>query len=44
MKNQYKVSDMQNLKRNIHCQVFRNNLQAQYCVSFELDITNFLKK
>jgi chloramphenicol O-acetyltransferase len=38
----YKEVDIQNWKRAVHCQVFRNSVQPHYCVSFELDITNFL--
>jgi chloramphenicol O-acetyltransferase type A len=41
---QYKEIDLQHWKRAIHCQVFRNSVQPQYCVSFELDITHFLPK
>jgi chloramphenicol O-acetyltransferase type B len=36
--------DVKNWKRATHCQVFRNSVQPQYGVSFELDITNFLPK
>ena len=39
----YKVIDLKNWKRAIHCEVFRKSMQPQYGVSFELDITNFLK-
>lgn len=28
----------------MHCQVFRNSVQPHYCVSCELDITNFLPR
>lgn len=41
---QYKVIDMSNWKRALHCQVFRNSIEPSYCVTFELDITNFLTK
>jgi chloramphenicol O-acetyltransferase type B len=44
MPTQYKEIDIQNWKRAVHCQVFRNSVQPQYCVSFELDITNFLPR
>lgn len=27
----------------MHCQIFQNSLEPQYCISLELDITNFLK-
>lgn len=36
--------NMKTWKRAMHCQIFRNSVQPQYCVTFELDITNFLKK
>ncbi len=39
----YKVIDVKNWKRAIHCEVFRNSMQPQYGVSLELDITNFLR-
>lgn len=40
----YQVIDEQNWKRAIHCAVFRNSVEPSFCVSFELDITNFLQK
>jgi len=40
----YKIIDETNWKRAFHCQVFRNSIEPSYCVTFELDITNFLKK
>lgn len=40
----YKVIDETNWKRALHCQIFRNSIEPSYCVTFELDITNFLKK
>lgn len=39
-----KKIDLSTWERNLHYQVFRNSVQPQYCVSFELDITNFLSK
>lgn len=36
--------DLTTWKRTMHYQIFRNSVQPQYCVSYELDITNFLKK
>lgn len=36
--------DVTTWDRAMHCQIFRNSVQPQYCVTFELDITNFLKK
>lgn len=42
MPNQYQVIDEQNWKRAMHCQVFRNSVEPAFCITFELDITNFL--
>ena len=44
MKNKFEVIDETKWKRNLHCQVFRNCIEPCYCVTFELDITNFLNK
>jgi len=44
MSNPYKIIDETNWKRALHCQVFRNSIEPSYCVTLELDITNFLKK
>jgi len=44
MSNPYKIIDETNWKRAFHCQVFRNSIEPSYCVTCELDITNFLKK
>lgn len=44
MTSAYKEIDEKTWKRTTHCQIFRNSIEPQYCVSFELDITNFLKK
>lgn len=44
MSNVYKVIDEKNWKRAMHCMIFRNSIEPAFCVTFELDITNFLKK
>ena len=44
MLNIYKTIDETTWKRALHCKVFRNNIEPSYCVTFELDITSFLKK
>lgn len=44
MANSYQVIDEKTWKRAMHCMVFRNSLEPSYCVTFELDITNFLTK
>ena len=43
MATKFKIIDESNWKRSMHCQVFRNSIEPQYCVTFELNITNFLK-
>ncbi len=44
MSGNYKEIDEKNWKRALHCKIFRNSIEPSYCVTFELDITNFLKK
>lgn len=43
MASNYRVIDTLKWKRGVHCQVFRDSANPQYCVSFELDITGFLR-
>jgi chloramphenicol O-acetyltransferase type B len=43
MGNRYQVIDFETWKRKEHCQIYRSAVQPQYCVSFELDVTNFKK-
>lgn len=38
-----KKIDLTHWDRTLHYQIFRNSVQPQYCVTFELDITHFLK-
>lgn len=38
-----KKIDLDNWERRLHYQIFRNSVQPQYCVTFELDITHFLE-
>lgn len=38
-----KKIDLANWERALHYQIFRNSIQPQYCVTFELDITHFLE-
>lgn len=40
----YKEVNEKNWKRALHCQIFRNSIEPAFCVTFELDITNFLIK
>ncbi len=39
-----KEIDLATWNRAMHCQIFRNSVQPQYGVTFELDITNFLRR
>lgn len=39
-----RVIDLSTWDRSQHYQAFRNSAQPQYCVTFDLDITNFLPK
>lgn len=39
-----KFIELETWDRAMHYQVFRNSLQPQYCVTFDLDITYFLPK
>ncbi|MDQ0360230.1 chloramphenicol acetyltransferase [Breznakia pachnodae] len=42
--NTYTIINQQNWKRAQHCAVFRNSVEPAFCVTFELDITNFKNK
>lgn len=42
--NNYKIIDQSNWNRATHCMVFRNSIEPAFCVTFEVDITNFFKK
>lgn len=42
--NTYTIINQQNWKRAQHCAVFRNNIEPAYCITLELDITNFKNK
>lgn len=43
MANTYQIIDEKTWKRAIHCMVFRNSVEPAFCVTFEVDITKFLK-
>lgn len=43
MANSYQIIDEKTWKRAMHCMVFRNSVEPAFCVTFEVDITNFLK-
>lgn len=44
MVNNYKIIDEKTWGRAMHCMVFRNSIEPQFCVTFEADITNFKEK
>ena len=41
--NSYKIIDEKNWSRAIHCAIFRNYTEPSFCVTFEVDVTNFYK-
>lgn len=44
MANNYKVINQEKWERAMHCMVFRNSIEPAFCVTFEVDVTEFLKK
>lgn len=42
--NEYKIIDQSTWKRAAHCTVFRNCVEPAFCVTLELDITEFYRK
>src|SRR5574344_1278798 len=44
MSNPYKLIDEKTWPRAMHCMVFRNSVEPSFCVTFEVDVTNFLRK
>ena len=44
MSNKYELIDEKNWKRAMHCMAFRDSVEPAFCVTFELDITKFLRK
>ena len=44
MANIYRVVDEKCWERAMHCMIFRNSIEPAFCVTFEIDITNFLQK
>ncbi len=44
MVNTYKVVDEKTWERAMHCMIFRNSVEPAFCVTFDVDVTNFLKK
>ena len=44
MSTAYQIIDEKTWKRSMHCMVFRNSIEPAFCVTFELDVTNFHRK
>lgn len=44
MANNYKVIDEKTWSRAMHCMVFRNSIEPSFCVTFEVDITDFRRR
>lgn len=44
MANIYRVVDEKCWEGAMHCMIFRNSIEPAFCVTFEVDITNFLQK
>lgn len=42
MPNTYQIIDESSWKRATHCQIFRTSIEPHYCVTLELDISEFL--
>ena len=36
------VIDRKTWKKDMHCRIFRNSPEPQYCISLESDVANFL--
>lgn len=43
MDNTYQIIDEKTWKRAMHCAVFRNSVEPAFCVTFEVDVTDFIK-
>lgn len=44
MENSFQIIDEKIWERAVHCAVFRNSIEPAFCVTFEIDITNFLSE
>ncbi|MCI8464820.1 MAG: chloramphenicol acetyltransferase [Lachnospiraceae bacterium] len=42
--NTYRVIDERHWERAMHCMIFRESVEPAFCVTFEIDITDFRKK
>ena len=43
MNDTYKIINVENWERKLHCSIFRNSVQPNYCVTIDLDVTDFYK-
>ena len=39
--NTYKIIDEKTWSRAVHCAIFRNCVEPNFCVTFDVDVTNF---
>ena len=44
MSHPYQVIDEKTWDRSLHCSIFRNSVEPAFCITFDLDITDFLQK
>lgn len=44
MSNNYKIIDEKNWEIARHCVIFRNSVEPAFCVTFEVDVTNYKQK
>lgn len=44
MGSNYTLIDENSWKRSLHCKVFRNSVEPAFCITFELDVTHFVRK
>lgn len=44
MGNAYQIVEESTWERAIHCAVFRNSIEPAFCVTFDVDVTNFREK
>lgn len=44
MENHYRIVDETTWDRAMHCRIFRNSVEPAFCVTFEVDVTNFKNK
>ncbi len=44
MKNSYTIIDEKTWPRAMHCMIFRNSVEPNFCVTFDVDVTNFRNK